>query len=60
MVFVAIDEAGHPREIPGLLTETPDERRRQREAEIRRAHRLARRAEIEEGRNGSDGAPSPL
>lgn len=52
LVFVAIDDDGHPREIPGLLTETPDERRREREARIRRAHRLARRAEIEEGRSG--------
>jgi hypothetical protein len=29
---------------------TPDELRRQREAEIRRAHRLAKRAEIDQGR----------
>jgi uncharacterized protein (TIGR00369 family) len=50
LVFVAIDEDGHPREIPGLLTETPDEIRREREAEIRRSHRLSRRAEIERGR----------
>jgi uncharacterized protein (TIGR00369 family) len=56
LVFVAIDEHGHPREIPGLLAETPSERRRQREAEIRRSHRLARRAEIERGRDSS-GAP---
>jgi acyl-CoA hydrolase len=52
LVFVAIDEEGQPREIPPLVTETADEHRREREAEIRRAHRLARRAEIEEGRNG--------
>lgn len=52
LVFVAIDADGQPREIPALVTESPDERRREREAEIRRAHRLARRAEIEEGRNG--------
>jgi acyl-CoA hydrolase len=50
LVFVAIDEQGRPREIPGLLTETTDEIRREREAQIRRAHRLARRAEIERGR----------
>ena len=56
LVFVAIDEQGRPREIPGLLTETPDERRREREAEIRRAHRLARRAEIEHGRNQGSGS----
>jgi uncharacterized protein (TIGR00369 family) len=50
LVFVAIDEQGRPREIPGLITETADEIRREREAQIRRAHRLARRAEIERGR----------
>ena len=40
-----------PREVPPLVTETPDEHRREREAEIRRAHRLSRRAEIERGRS---------
>jgi acyl-CoA hydrolase len=49
-VFVAIDEDGAPRPVPGLITETSDEVRRQREAEIRRAHRLARKMEIEQGR----------
>ena len=49
-VFVAVDGAGLPREVPGLLPETPDEVRRQREAEIRRSHRLARKAEIDLGR----------
>jgi len=50
-VFVAIDASGSPRPIPGLLPETHDEVRRQREAEIRRAHRLARKTEIEAGRS---------
>src|SRR3954468_5374044 len=49
-VFVAIDGAGRPRPVPGLVPETPDEVRRLREAEIRRAHRLARKAEIDAGR----------
>src|SRR5689334_19727258 len=40
-VFVAIDEHGRARRIPPLQTETPGDVRRQREAEIRRAHRLA-------------------
>lgn len=52
LVFVAIDEEGKPREIPALEPRTDDERRRWREAEIRRSHRLARRREIEEGRSG--------
>ena len=52
LVFVAIDEHGHARAVPGLRPGTPTERRRMREAEIRRAHRLAQRAEIDAGRNG--------
>lgn len=51
LVFVAIDDEGRPREIPGLRPETPSERRREREAEIRRAHRLAQKAEILAGRD---------
>ena len=50
LVFVASDDHGQPRPIPRLAPQTPDEVRREREAEIRRAHRLARRAEIEAGR----------
>ena len=49
-VFVAIDEEGHPRPVPPLETETTGDVRRQREAEIRRAHRLARKTEIDQGR----------
>lgn len=50
LVFVAIDAEGRSREIPPLLTEDADDVRRSREAEIRRAHRLARKSEIDEGR----------
>jgi acyl-CoA hydrolase len=49
-VFVAIDAEGKAREIPRLAPESPDEVRRMREAEIRRAHRLAKRQEILTGR----------
>jgi acyl-CoA hydrolase len=49
-VFVAIDEHGQPRAVPPLTPETDDEVRRPREAEIRRSHRLAKKAEIESGR----------
>ncbi|CAM3845217.1 MAG: acyl-CoA thioesterase [Actinobacteria bacterium] len=49
-VFVAIDEDGRSREVPPLVPDTADDLRRHREAEIRRAHRLARKAEIEAGR----------
>ena len=51
LVFVAIDEDGRAREVPALDPQTPDEVRRAREAEIRRAHRLARKAEIEAARS---------
>lgn len=46
-VFVAIDTAGVARPVPALEPGTDSDRRRMREAEIRRAHRLAKRKEIE-------------
>jgi len=46
LVFVAVDADGVPRDVPPLRPETEDEVRRMREAEIRRAHRLARKEEI--------------
>jgi uncharacterized protein (TIGR00369 family) len=51
LVFVAIDEDGQPREVRGLTPDTPDEKRRWLEAEIRRAHRLSRREAILKGRS---------
>lgn len=53
LVFVAIDEQGQPRDIPPLQPETDQERRRAREAQIRRAHRLAKKEEIRAGRSGA-------
>lgn len=50
-VFVAIDAEGGARAVPPLAPESEDEHRRWREAEIRRAHRLARKEEIEAGRS---------
>jgi acyl-CoA hydrolase len=49
-VFVAIDADGQSRPVPPLLPTTPEEERRMREAEIRRAHRLAKKREIDLGR----------
>jgi acyl-CoA hydrolase len=43
LTFVAIDEHGHPVEIPPVIPETDDERRRFDEALTRREHRLQRR-----------------
>lgn len=46
LVFVAVDENGTPRSAPPVAPETDDDHRRFSEAEIRRAHRLARREAI--------------
>jgi acyl-CoA hydrolase len=46
LTMVALDEEGKPVPVPGLIAETEDERRRQREAELRRANRLAERDQI--------------
>lgn len=43
MTFVAVDDDGHPKPVPPLLAETPDDERRAREAAARRETRLARR-----------------
>jgi acyl-CoA hydrolase len=43
LTFVALDANGTPTELPPLLCETEDERRREDEAAVRRAARLARK-----------------
>jgi acyl-CoA hydrolase len=48
--MVAIDGDGRPTPVPELLTESEDEVRRQREAELRRENRLAERDQILESR----------
>ncbi|MEV1142988.1 hotdog domain-containing protein [Micromonospora sp. NPDC049799] len=52
LVFVGVDVGGAPRMIRPVLPETPEDERRFREAEIRRAHRLARRRAIQAHRAG--------
>jgi acyl-CoA hydrolase len=54
-VMVAIDHAGNPCAVPPLLLESETDRRRWREAEIRRAHRLAQREEILRSRGDGRG-----
>lgn len=46
VTMVGLDDEGHPTPVPGVVPETDDERRRQREAELRRANRLAERDQI--------------
>lgn len=55
LVFVAVDPSTRkPRAVPALEAETPDERRRMREAEVRRRARLARRDAILKERERED------
>lgn len=46
LTMVALDDDGKPTPVPPLAAESEDERRRQREAELRRANRLAERDQI--------------
>jgi acyl-CoA hydrolase len=50
LTMVALDDDGNPKEVPPLEPETPDEKRRAREAQLRRDNRLAERQKIEEER----------
>ena len=50
LTMVAIDDDGSPIPVPPLAPETDPERRREREAEVRRRNRLAERQEILAGR----------
>jgi acyl-CoA hydrolase len=48
--MVALDEDGRPTEVPDVRIETEVEERRSREAQVRRANRLAERDELRAGR----------
>jgi len=43
LTFVSLDSAGHPREIPPLILETEEDKRRHTQAQARRALRLRER-----------------
>jgi acyl-CoA hydrolase len=46
VTLVAVDEAGQPAAVPGLVPESSEEQGREREAQVRRANRLAEREEM--------------
>ncbi|MGI8417628.1 MAG: acyl-CoA thioesterase [Nakamurella sp.] len=46
LVFVAVDADGQPQQVPPVLPESDEDKRRFREAQIRRQSRLARRDAI--------------
>jgi acyl-CoA hydrolase len=50
LTMVALDDDGNPTEVPPISAVTHDERRREREAQLRRDNRLAERQRIEEER----------
>ena len=50
LTMVALDDEGSPVPVPGLTCDDDHERRREREAQLRRANRLAERDEILRGR----------
>jgi acyl-CoA hydrolase len=52
LTMVALDEKGRPTRVPPLEPETPDERRREQEAQLRRQNRLAEREAILDRRAG--------
>ena len=50
LTMVALDEQGNPTPVPTIIATSPTGQRRMREAELRRANRLAERAQILSGR----------
>ena len=51
VTMVALTEDGEPTPVPDVMAESEDERRRQREAQLRRDNRLRERDEIRRGRD---------
>ena len=54
LTMVALDDQGKPTRVPPLTPQTPDEQRREQEAQLRRNNRLAEREAILRAR-GEDG-----
>ena len=51
LTMVAVDDDGRPVDVPALQCETEDEHRRESEAQLRRANRLAEREQILDARS---------
>jgi acyl-CoA hydrolase len=58
LTMVALDDEGHPVDVPPLSCSSEAERRREREAQLRRSHRLSEREEIVAAREAK-GEPTP-
>jgi acyl-CoA hydrolase len=52
LTMVALDDSGQPTAVPALEPDTPEERRREQEAQLRRNNRLAERDAILSARGG--------
>jgi acyl-CoA hydrolase len=52
LTMVSLDDEGRPAPVAPLEPQTPDEQRRQREAQVRRDNRLAEREAIRAARDG--------
>jgi acyl-CoA hydrolase len=59
LVFVAVDQGGRPRPVPPLVARSETERRRQREAKLRRERRIAHREAIDAARAAKETARKP-
>jgi acyl-CoA hydrolase len=59
LTMVALDDEGRPTEVPPIAAETPDELRREREAQLRRDNRLTERDQIVEERGDLRGGTLP-
>ena len=60
ITMVAVDEHGHPiAAVPPLRCESAEELRREREAQVRRANRLAEREQILDEREHEGSQPQP-
>lgn len=52
LTMVSLSDEGEPQPVAGVTPDSDDERRRQREAQLRRDNRLRERDEISRGRDG--------